>query len=1158
MRLTAFHVENYGNLDALSLALDPKPGCINLIVAPNGTGKSVLRQAFIDLLFGVPGQTPMGFRYGYPAMRLRTEALGPDGPVQFGRRKGNANTLVDAADARLAPAVLDRLLGGMDRTGLERLFALDTAGLRSGGRRLLESGGALADALLSGAGGLRSATELRRTLQGERDNLAPERRSATKPFYKALDSWTDARNRLQAGTLRPEARAGQDAALQAARTAQRRANAAEVQASSDLARLERIRRTAPDLRRLQTAEDWLAAHPDAPTLPPCLGEDLASALAKVQASTRTLAELHARQASTASSLDAVQPDDALLHQAGLIESQEREAGVAAQAELDLPECRAGLEKHRLLIAGLLHDLGAAPGTDPVTLVPPILKRESARHLIERHAELAGQRAGLPARIAALERLVADVPPSPGADMAPLALLLAEIRMDGAPAPRLASARKSATQATAAAATALAAVPGWTGCLPTLAALAPPPLALLDALDAVARAASHTLTEAASRLKQAEQHLADLLQQAATLASDLPDAAAVAAARHHRDAGWHLIYQQAFTTNPPDAAEAAIWAGEVPLPLAYEQAAAAADAAADRRAQEAEVVERAALLRQNVEIAEPARDDVQEAHAVARENSAAAHAAWAAAIQPMNLPAAAPLAAARDVLTCRMAALEAAQAEVEAAAALTALQQQQGDWISQLATVLGQPAAPLPTLLRAADLAVSAAGVAREARAAAVAKCSADQATLAAARDEEAQLASALDGWRTEWAAALAALGRPAGEGPHDVRNALGLLERLEAELAAAGALESRVRNMDNCVARFTEQVANAVALLAPALDGTASHKAVRGLRRQLDAAMAADAVRNELRHAMEGISHDVAAACTAGNASQAQLDAILAAAGAATVAEAQARITLSEENARYRADRARLTADLLAGDGLPLDQLYADAAAADPDSHATATDQARRDQQAAGAQAQLAAAEAKGIEDKLERDAKADIATQAAHDQAAAAAYLGRVLEDALLVAAASALLGHGVAAVERDGDSPLVRRIGEAFQMLTTGTYTGVSLRPDDEDGLQLVALERAYPNEPRAIKELSEGTQDQLFLALRLVAIEDHVAARPALPFLGDDILQSFDDARAVAALHALLALSKHVQVVLLTHHEHIGALAEALLPGSLHIQRIGSAHP
>ena len=103
MRLTALTLENYGIFQSQRIEFAPAPGRINLLIAPNGAGKSILRNAFCDLLFGIHGQTPMGFRYGYGRMRLMAEAVDPRGrTVSFCRRKGNGNTLIDAdrRDAR--------------------------------------------------------------------------------------------------------------------------------------------------------------------------------------------------------------------------------------------------------------------------------------------------------------------------------------------------------------------------------------------------------------------------------------------------------------------------------------------------------------------------------------------------------------------------------------------------------------------------------------------------------------------------------------------------------------------------------------------------------------------------------------------------------------------------------------------------------------------------------------------------------------------------------------------------------------------------------------------------------------------------------------------------------------------------------------------------
>ena len=79
-----------------------------------------------------------------------------------------------------------------------------------------------------------------------------------------------------------------------------------------------------------------------------------------------------------------------------------------------------------------------------------------------------------------------------------------------------------------------------------------------------------------------------------------------------------------------------------------------------------------------------------------------------------------------------------------------------------------------------------------------------------------------------------------------------------------------------------------------------------------------------------------------------------------------------------------------------------------------------------------------------------------------------------------------------------------------------------------------------------LSEGTRDQLYLALRVAAIESHIARAEPLPFVADDLLVNFDDNRAAAALRMLVELGRKTQVILFTHHDHLAALA-AVVPGA-----------
>jgi uncharacterized protein YhaN len=80
-----------------------------------------------------------------------------------------------------------------------------------------------------------------------------------------------------------------------------------------------------------------------------------------------------------------------------------------------------------------------------------------------------------------------------------------------------------------------------------------------------------------------------------------------------------------------------------------------------------------------------------------------------------------------------------------------------------------------------------------------------------------------------------------------------------------------------------------------------------------------------------------------------------------------------------------------------------------------------------------------------------------------------------------------------------------------------------------------------------MSDGTRDQLYLALRLATLERHLAQAEPLPFIVDDILINFDDDRTAATLKVLAELAKKTQVILFTHHARLKELAGEVRNGA-----------
>jgi multidrug efflux pump subunit AcrA (membrane-fusion protein) len=142
----------------------------------------------------------------------------------------------------------------------------------------------------------------------------------------------------------------------------------------------------------------------------------------------------------------------------------------------------------------------------------------------------------------------------------------------------------------------------------------------------------------------------------------------------------------------------------------------------------------------------------------------------------------------------------------------------------------------------------------------------------------------------------------------------------------------------------------------------------------------------------------------------------------------------------------------------------------------------------------------------------------------------------------AATLLGRGMERFRQDNQAPLLREASAIFARLTGGRYPRLEARDGEDGKTAFVALARDGSSCP--VPALSEGARDQLFLALRLAAVEQRGAA---LPFVADDLLASFDDARAVLALRLLAA--RGGQTILLTHHRHLLDLADGIAGVSRH---------
>jgi uncharacterized protein YhaN len=154
----------------------------------------------------------------------------------------------------------------------------------------------------------------------------------------------------------------------------------------------------------------------------------------------------------------------------------------------------------------------------------------------------------------------------------------------------------------------------------------------------------------------------------------------------------------------------------------------------------------------------------------------------------------------------------------------------------------------------------------------------------------------------------------------------------------------------------------------------------------------------------------------------------------------------------------------------------------------------------------------------------------------------------------ATHFLENQIERFRKENQGPLLKKSGEVFQAITRGAFSGLSADFNADDLPVLVAVRSDGTKVP--VEGLSDGSRDQLYLALRLAALDRYLEEHEPMPLILDDLLITFDNDRTRAILPQLGALAKRTQIFLFTHHEHLVELCcESLGKDQFHLHRLGT---
>jgi uncharacterized protein YhaN len=400
-------------------------------------------------------------------------------------------------------------------------------------------------------------------------------------------------------------------------------------------------------------------------------------------------------------------------------------------------------------------------------------------------------------------------------------------------------------------------------------------------------------------------------------------------------------------------------------------------------------------------------------------------------------------------------------------------------------------------------------------------------------------------WREQWGRAVACLGLTADAHPDSANAFLESEALLQKKLSEADDFILRIRGIERDTDRYRKDLQALLTRAAPDLADTPAEDAATALHGRLVSAQRVRQEREGLERQRLEEEERQRGAVDALRQAETRLALLCKEAGCTSIEELLETETRSRRRQqREEAVRQQERLILAESAGQPLQAFLAEIDAENHDASASRLEQlkgqyAEMDQRL-GKLREIIGGEQKALETLRGRAPSAD----AAERVESLLAGLRDDVEQYACLKLADLLLRRSLERYREHNRNPIVERASELFAQLSAGSFAG--LRPDfDDDGKEILRGFRPGGGPLLGIEAMSSGTQDQLYLAIRIASLEAWLSKHEPIPLVLDDLLLNFDDERSHAALKVLADLARKTQILFFTHHAHLVELARAAVP-------------
>ena len=1163
MRIENVDLRAFGPFTGKTLDFSSRETGLHVIYGLNEAGKSSALRALTAALFGIHARTPDNFVHDYTALRLAMTLQNAKGDrISFVRRKATKEPLRDEDDSDALPDdALRPFLGGVDDEEFNRVFGLDHVRLRQGSERLLDAAEGADAAIVGAALGVNHLREVRKGISEEAAVLFAAR-SRKAEVSVAISEWKQLHKELREHSL--SVSAWNAARLDAERlaTARDKAIAVEKGLRSRLDDLVFVRRNRPRVLRLVDLRGKLAALAAIPDLDASFDARRIEAETQLRTERVKLVEYRKDESQRHADLGSLPSDFVFLEHEKDVDDLRELSSQAAKGTDDRERLRAKAQAEADECTRRAGELGLPVPLDVATIEDLRLAlgaQERCQDLLQEHTRITTSQKEIVRRIRKLKLKLEEcegrlASRTNAVDSGPLDRAVTDVMKMGDPDAELERFRTELEAKDLTITAALARLPGFDGDAADLATRPVPGPESLDEFQRRFREAEDEERQARQRSEELRKQRNQFDEESDRLLADqaVPSEGDLTETRRGREARWRLV-RRAWIERADVDAEASELDPDRPLADSFERAIERSDDLVDRIRRESDRVATLAGLRRQREQKDQELAELERSEQGRQGRREQLDSEWCTAWDGSGLEVR-DWAAMKDTLVVRQQLLGSATERRDTNAMVEKLEAKIATARSALEQALAATGAPasdassdgsLASILRLAEGRRTVLVKALEEHA----KDKASREDLGGVLRAEQSDRKALDKEIGEWTEAftVATRGLPVREEdpPDTVQSVLRQVVAVLGHSDEERALRDRIEKIDGDNEELTRRLGEFRATHAPDLPDSDPAACIAQLvsrieakKRERQAFEHASQRAQEAERKRKGVEGDVEIA-------KQTLADLASEAGAASVDELPDLVRRAAEKRSLGGDLATIESDLL-GEGFAIEEI---------EQRVAALDGIDIDAELAPLESELAgssdSAEAKRQEasekqfafEAMVRETGAGGAAGIAEQAASVEARLCDAVERYVRLTLASRLLGSAVERFRQTNEAPMLKFASKHLEDLTQGRYTRVETDLDEKD-LPYFLVRETGASAAKIVQDLSDGTRDQLQLALVLGSLEHRFAAgAEPMPLVLDDVLVHFDDRRSMAALEVLAKFAHAGQVLLFTHHEKIRDLALSL---------------